>query len=135
MRVSGIDRRGFLALLGATGAIALSGRALTAWSAAEPNHSLVWRLDSHWGYPAGKQGRTHCQCNACVQHARNKVFASQADAEDGRAHAHCGCRPRAVQIDATKFSSLFPDGGGSVDLRNGDTASAYQAALVSSRAS
>ena len=130
-----VSRRGFLALVAGAGTLAISGRGLAALAAPKDPPALVWRLDSHWGYPAGPRGATHCQCNACVNHARNKVFASQADAETGRAHAHCVCQPRAVQIDATKYSTLFPDGSGSVDLRTKGTAAAYQSALASPRAS
>jgi hypothetical protein len=133
--VTALDRRRFLALLAASGTLAIGARGLTALGAAAPDPpSLVWRLDSHWGYPTGPSQKTHCQCNACVHHARNKVFATRADADAGRAHAHCVCQPRAVQIDAQKFSTLFPGGGGSVDLRTAGVASAYQSALASSRA-
>jgi hypothetical protein len=132
--VTSVDRRGFLALLAATGAAAVGGRAITAWAAPGAGHSPLWRLDSHWGYPSGPSQRTHCQCNACVHHARNKMFASRADAEDGRAHAHCACQPRAVQIDPARFGALFPDGRGSVDLRDDGVAAAYAGALASPRA-
>ena len=129
-----LNRRGFLALLAASGTLAIGGRALTAWSAPQDAPSLVWRLDSHWGFPTGHGQKTHCQCNACVHHARNKVFATKADAEAGRAHANCVCQPRAVQIDATKYSTLFPGGANTVDLRTPGVATAYQNALASPRA-
>ena len=134
--MTALDRRRFLALLAASGTFAIGARGLSALGAAAPDPpSLVWRLDSHWGYPTGPGQKTHCQCNACVHHARNKVFATRADADAGRAHAHCVCQPRAVQIDATKFNTLFPSGSGSVDLRTTGVAATYQSALASSRAS
>jgi hypothetical protein len=129
-----VDRRGFLALLAATGTLAIGGRVLSAWGTPAAPPSLVWRLDSHWGYPTGPSQKTHCQCNACVRHARNKVFATRAEAEAGRAHANCVCQPRAVQIDATKFNTLFPSGSGSVDLRTSGVTATYQSALADPRA-
>ena len=129
-----VNRRGFLGLLAASGTLAISAGALKAWSAPAAPPSLVWRLDAHWGFPTGPSQKTHCQCNACVHHARNKVFATRADADAGRAHAHCVCQPRAVQIDATKYSTLFPNGTGSVDLRTAGVAATYQSALTSPRA-
>ena len=134
--VTALDRRHFLALLAASGTLAIGARGLRALGAAASDPpSLVWRLDSHWGYPTGHGQKTHCQCNACVHHASNKVFATRADADAGRAHTNCVCQPRAVQIDATKFNTLFPSGSGSVDLRTPGVASAYQSALASGRAS
>ena len=133
--MSALDRRGFLALLATSGTLLIGARdLLTAGAAPQSPPSLVWRLDSHWGYPTGPGQKTHCQCNACVHHARNKVFATRADADAGRAHTHCVCQPRAVQIDATKFSTLFPSGSGSVDLRTAGVAATYQSALASGRA-
>ena len=132
--MTAIDRRGFLALLAASGTLALGSRVLSAWGAPTDPPSLVWRLDSHWGYPTGPRSKTHCQCNACVQHARNKVFATRADAVAGRAHANCVCEPRAVQINAARFNTLFPGGSGSVDLRHAGVTSAYQSALADPRA-
>jgi hypothetical protein len=133
--VTALDRRGFLALLAASGTLVIGARGLGALGAAAPDPpSLVWRLDSHWGYPAGPGQKTHCQCNACVHHALNKVFATRADANAGRAHTNCVCQSRAVQIDAQKFSTLFPSGSGSVDLRTAGVAATYQSALASNRA-
>ena len=41
----------------------------------------------------------HCNCKACHHHAANKLFATRAAAEHGRAHPACTCmivRSRAV---------------------------------------
>ena len=127
-------RRRFLALFVATGATVgarslISNEAYGAESAAPS--SLVWRLDSHWGYAVGPKHRTHCHCRTCVAHATNKVFASREAAESGRAHQHCVCEVRAVQIDPAGYPKLF-DGQKSVDLRNPGIADSYSKLVVAS---
>ena len=127
-------RRGFLAALGSVAAafgIARATHTTGAFAASKSTPSLVWRLDSHWGYPAGSRKRTHCKCNACVHHATNKVFATQADAEAGRIHPHCECQVRAVQINADGYNDLF-QGKPSVDLRHSDAAERYAKFVVPS---
>ena len=123
-----LSRRSFIATLAGAGAFLAMG--IERAGSAPTGHSLAWRLDSHWGYPAGPRGLSHCQCNACVNHATNKVFASQAAADGERAHAGCRCQTRAVQVKPEGYAALFPDGTTSVDLRGGGVASTYRDAIV-----
>jgi hypothetical protein len=107
-----VSRSGFLGsgLVAAAGT--LGGFAVQA-AAAETRQ--VWALD-----PTGGTGAAVC-CSACVSHAANKLFASAAVADLGRAHPHCNCAviPFA-RLDRGIYDSLFSDGGGrdSVDLRH-----------------
>jgi hypothetical protein len=131
--VKNVDRRMFLASLAGAGALVAFGT--KAVGSAPSGRALVWRLDSHWGYPSGKRGATHCKCRACVSHATNKVFASQAEAHEGRAHDHCVCQVHAVQVHPSGYEALFPDGRGSTDLRDGKVAEIYRGAIVHGGAS
>ncbi len=99
-------------LVAATGA--LGGYAAQAQAAQTVQ---VWGLDPSWGDPMA------CGCSACaacLAHASNKLFASAASADSGRAHPYCKCLvvPLA-RLDADVYDSLFLDGGGreSVDRR------------------
>ena len=127
-------RRRFLLMLGGLGAAAgLRVGTRTEAFAATPdtNPNLVWRLDSHWGYAAGPRKKTACKCNACVQHATNKVFATREAAEASRAHTNCVCQVRAVQINPDGYEKLF-QGNTAVDLRNTSISDLYRKLLVPS---
>ncbi len=134
VRSNKTTRRAFLATV-ATAATAIGFHRATqtsgAFAATPTSSSLVWRLDSHWGYPTGTRKRTHCKCNACVHHATNKVFATQADAEAGRIHPHCECQIRAVQFNAAGYDDLFL-GKPSADLRRAGVADIYAKFVVPS---
>ncbi len=128
-------RRKFLLMLAGLGAasglrLADDGEAHAETFSTNPN--LVWRLDAHWGYAAGPSQRTACKCTACVRHATNKVFATSDAAEAGRAHKHCNCQLRAVQINPDGYEKLF-QGNASVDLRDPSTSDLYRSLLVASR--
>lgn len=59
-------------------------------------------------------------CSACRSHAANKIFASPADADAGRAHPHCRCSVTALSsVEPHVFDVLFVTGGrrSSVDRR------------------
>jgi hypothetical protein len=50
-------------------------------------------------------------CNACLSHAANKLFATLADAEAGRAHPNCRCVAVAgMSISQSQFDQLFVAG-------------------------
>ena len=78
----------------------------------------VWGLD-----PASGGDPATCGCSACascIAHAANKLFASAAAADGGRAHLHCKCLVVSLgQIDPGIYNALFVEGGrrDSVDLR------------------
>jgi hypothetical protein len=78
----------------------------------------VWGLDPNWG---GNPATCGCSaCASCLAHAANKLFASAASADAGRAHPYCKCLvvPLA-RLDVDVYRSLFVNGGGreSVDRR------------------
>ncbi len=123
----------FIATLAGAGVFAAFG--IDRAGSTQAGRSLVWRLDSHWGYPSGKRGATHCECNACVSHATNKVFATQAAASEGRAHKNCACQMRAVQIRPDGYAALFADGQSSRDLRDGEVAAVYGKSILHAGAS
>jgi hypothetical protein len=59
-------------------------------------------------------------CTACRSHAANKIFASPADADAGRAHPHCRCSVTTLSsVEPHVFDVLFVNGGrrSSVDRR------------------
>jgi hypothetical protein len=76
----------------------------------------VWGLDPDGGHDS-------CGCSACAAcraHALNKIFASAADADRGRAHPHCRCVVAQLSVvEPHVFEALFVSGGrrSSVDRR------------------
>jgi hypothetical protein len=74
-----------------------------------------------WGLDPGCDPSARCRtCSACRLHAANKLFASAADADAGRAHAFCKCQVIVLATVRRKvFGALFVDGGprSSVDRR------------------
>ena len=71
---------------------------------------------------AGDPAACGCSaCASCLAHASNKLFASAASADSGRAHPYCKCLVvPLVRLDVDVYDSLFLDGGGreSVDRRH-----------------
>jgi hypothetical protein len=75
--------------------------------------NLLYELRADWG--AGNPncvndgGAPDCGgCYACVNHARNKVFATAAAADAGRAHAQCRCKVASLYtIDDLVYDKLF----------------------------
>jgi hypothetical protein len=68
-----------------------------------------------------KGGRCH-GCRACHAHAKNKRFASQAAADQGRAHDGCLCAIESRLITQQAFARMFdtpqvPGFPGEFDLR------------------
>jgi hypothetical protein len=88
-----------------------------AAQAAAAESAQVWGLDPSWGEP----GACGCAaCASCLSHAANKLFASAAAADAGRAHPYCKCLVAPlVRLDEDVYRSLFVNGGGrdSVDRR------------------
>ena len=108
-----LSRRGFLGfgLVAAAGAAACI--APRAW--ASPPAQL-WGLDPDWGGESCSCGG----CGACRSHAANKLFASAAAANAGRAHVFCKCLVVPVgTIDQGVYDQLFVAGSSrpSVDRR------------------
>jgi hypothetical protein len=85
-------------------------------AAAEPTQA--WGLDPNWG---GDPSACGCRgCASCRSHAANKLFASAAAADSGRAHPFCRCLVvPLVRIEERVYNALFVDGGArpSVDRR------------------
>jgi hypothetical protein len=52
-------------------------------------------------------GVRRCSCNACVQHASNKYFATQSAADAHRAHKHCNCVIVPEVIAPAQFQQMF----------------------------
>jgi hypothetical protein len=50
-------------------------------------------------------------CNACIAHGANKLFATLADAEAGRAHPGCQCTAvTGISVTQSVFDQLFTAG-------------------------
>jgi hypothetical protein len=80
--------RGFVALAGLYG----------AGSAQAATRRVSYRL---------KAG-PHCNCKACHHHAANKLFATRAAAEHGRAHPGCKCTIVGSRaMSNTQWQALF----------------------------
>ena len=76
----------------------------------------VWGLDPDGGH----EGCGCSACAACRVHALNKIFASPADADSGRAHPHCKCAVTQLSsVEAHVHEALFVSGvrRNSVDRR------------------
>lgn len=102
-------------LLG-TGLLAVGTATLVGAPAAQAAPVAVWGLD-----PAGGHETCGCSaCAACVAHAANKIFASAAEADTGRAHPHCKCAVTQLgTVESHVYEALFTSGGhrASVDRR------------------
>ncbi len=59
--------------------------------------------------------RTCKACSACKRHGHNKLFASAAAAEDGRAHKGCRCRVRRTRSVSTARRVKLFDADGKAD--------------------
>ncbi|MCY7303529.1 MAG: hypothetical protein LH654_10975 [Thermoleophilia bacterium] len=95
-------------LVGA-GLLAMGTATLVRAHAARASSEIsVWGLDPDGGHEA-----CDCTaCGACRAHALNKIFASAADADAGRAHPYCKCT--VAELSSVKphvYSALFGDGG------------------------
>jgi hypothetical protein len=84
----------------------------------------VWRLDAFYGpcktHPRGKGCSA---CNACINHAKNKRFATEQAANRHRAHRHCNCQVvKGGKISRSSYTDLFGKPGNlhavSIDLRH-----------------
>lgn len=118
-RTQTLNRRAFIGALVGAGALAVPlARSVSAAASVQ----AVYRLNPNWG--AGdaaclvNPGGSSCSgCSACVNHANNKLFATAAAADTGRAHPGCKCRVEtACNVDSTTYDQLF-NGASSVDLR------------------
>jgi hypothetical protein len=50
----------------------------------------------------------HCNCKACHKHAANRLFATHAAADKGRAHPGCKCTiVRSSALDPIQWKELF----------------------------
>jgi hypothetical protein len=50
----------------------------------------------------------HCSCKACHHHASNRLFATRAAADHGRAHPGCTCMiVRSRAVNAVQWRALF----------------------------
>jgi hypothetical protein len=81
----------------------------------------AWGLDPGADSGPGVGGCGCSACSACRSHAANKLFASAADADAGRAHPFCKCLVVALPALAQgTYDALFADGGArpSVDRRS-----------------
>ena len=104
--------------LGAGFASAVGGLGAYAMQAAAAETVQVWGLDTSGGTDHAGCGCSACA--ACIAHASNKLFASAAVADAGRAHPRCKCVVVSLgRIHERIYRSLFVDGGGrdSVDRR------------------
>ena len=93
----------------------------------------VWRLDALYGpcrvHPRGKGCSA---CNACINHAKNKRFATERAANKHRAHRHCNCRVvKGGRISRSAYADLFGKPGKlhavSIDLRNANQRKTFKA--------
>ncbi len=73
----------------------------------------VWGLDPDGGH----HGCGCSACAACRAHASNKIFASAADANAGRAHPRCKCAvTQLASVESYVYDALFVDGGQRVSV-------------------
>ena len=109
-----LSRRRFLALGLAAAGAAAGGVAPRAWASSTEQ---LWGLDPSWGGAGCLCGG----CAACRAHAENRLFASAAAADAGRAHPFCKCLVVPVEtVDRSVYAQLFVAAGGreAVDRRH-----------------
>jgi hypothetical protein len=131
-----VGRRRFILLgIGGSAAALVGGTNIRA-SADSPIVVPVWRLSADWGYAVPPKSRTRCQCQACHNHAANKVFSSKAAALANRIHPCCVCQPYSIDLLASDAATLFVGSptADSIDLRNVDARARFEAAMVRSLA-
>lgn len=119
-----LERRQFLRNAVVVAGVGLTGLGVSDLvRASAATTTQAWVLDPTWGFPKGAHGRTSCSCHACVTHAGNKVFATQAAAAAGRAHTGCLCEAEAFDLRTTIYDALFTTPGAvEVDRRDPDVA-------------
>jgi hypothetical protein len=92
-------------LLLAPASLLIAGKA-EASPAAPPQGVIVFRLR-----PCPPSvGVRRCSCNACVQHAMNKFFATPWAADSHRAHKHCNCVIVPEVVAVAQFQQMFLPG-------------------------
>jgi hypothetical protein len=106
------SRRSFVARGSAlVAAIAGLGSLVAPGWAKKPNLKTrnVWRLDPFYGKCQKHPHGPGCAaCNACVNHAKNKRFATRRAADTHRAHKHCNCRVvKGGRISRSAYIDLF----------------------------
>jgi hypothetical protein len=111
-----LTRVGFLGsgLVTAAGALGVSAARARVAEAVQ-----VWGLDPNWSDDPVACGCS--ACSSCLAHASNKLFASAAAADSGRAHPYCKCLVvPLVELDSDVYDALFRSGAGrdSVDRRH-----------------
>jgi hypothetical protein len=103
---AGISRRDVLRqagqLLLVPAALLIAGK-VEAGTGQPPKGVTVFRLRP---CPPGV-GVRRCSCNACVQHAMNKYFATPSAADGHRAHKHCNCVIVPEVIAPAQFQQMF----------------------------
>jgi hypothetical protein len=104
-------RRGAIAAAGVTAAIVTSGTA-TAGAQTDAKTQPTFALTPNGG-----------ACNACRQHATNKVFPTADAASTFRAHKGCRCTPgEGTTVSPAVYAALFQGGAQSQDRRDPETA-------------
>jgi hypothetical protein len=112
-----VTRRAFLGTVLGAGTLAVP---LARGASAATN--TLYQLQADWGAvdPSCVPNRRDHDCSgcyACVNHAHNKVFATAAAADEGRAHARCRCLVAPLRtVDPATYDLLFA-AGPSVDRR------------------
>jgi hypothetical protein len=136
--MEGLYSRRSVVTRGAAAVAAIAGFAsLVSPGWAKKKHHVktraVWRLDALYGpckvHPRGKGCNA---CNACINHAKNKRFATERAANRHRAHKHCNCRVvKGGRISRSAYTDLFGKPGNfhavSIDLRNANERQTFKA--------
>jgi hypothetical protein len=93
----------------------------------------VWRLDPFYGKCQQHPHGPGCSaCNACINHAKNKRFATRHAADTHRAHKHCNCRVvKGGKISRSAYIDLFGKPGNlharTIDLRHANKRKKFKA--------
>jgi hypothetical protein len=95
----GISRREVLARgVVVLGALAPFAAPAAARAAKRRSSKVVYRL----------RATSRCTCVACQRHAVNKLFATRAAADRGRAHPGCQCEVvRGARLPRSQWNRLF----------------------------
>ncbi len=102
-----LSRKAFLKLLGLLG---LAGPAVLATGCGSDGGGGGTPADVTKVEAFKLSRRKQASCRACANHARNKVFDTQAAADANRAHPGCNCRIKVVRIPRDEAAGFFADG-------------------------
>jgi hypothetical protein len=103
-----LPRRYFLqGTLGAFAGLLAGVRPHLGLAAKKPKSLTLYQLSPIYNSAGAEYCGGCSSCNACIKHAENKLFATSAAADNGRAHPNCDCAIVHQQVKYSSWVALF----------------------------